>query len=91
MVNITRRSLIVQAGVAAPALLTSRFSLAAPASHFPNKPIRFIIPYAPGGGFDVYVRVVVPALEQFLPRRVTVIPTNISGGGGAPTTRSMRT
>jgi tripartite-type tricarboxylate transporter receptor subunit TctC len=27
--------------------------------------------------------VVVPALEQFLPKRVTVIPTNISGGGGA--------
>jgi len=27
--------------------------------------------------------VVVPALEQFLPKRTTVIPTNISGGGGA--------
>ena len=83
MAEITRRSLIVQASVAAPALLTSRVSLAAPATDFPNKPVRFIIPYAPGGGFDVYVRVIVPALEQFLPKRVTVIPTNISGGGGA--------
>ena len=83
MAEITRRSLIVQASAAAPALLSSRMSFAAPASDFPNKPIRFIIPYAPGGGFDVYVRVIVPALEQFLPKRVTVIPTNISGGGGA--------
>jgi len=83
MAKITRRSLIVSAGVAAPALLASRFSSAAAVSDFPNKPIRFIIPYAPGGGFDVYVRVIVPALEQFLPKRVTVIPTNISGGGGA--------
>jgi len=83
MAEITRRSLIVQASVAAPTLLSSRMSFAAPASDFPNKPIRFIIPYAPGGGFDVYVRVIVPALEQFLPKRVTVIPTNISGGGGA--------
>src|SRR5688572_5450850 len=64
MAKITRRSLIVSAGVAAPALLASRFSSAAAVSDFPNKPIRFIIPYAPGGGFDVYVRVIVPALEQ---------------------------
>jgi tripartite-type tricarboxylate transporter receptor subunit TctC len=55
MAEITRRSLIVSAGVAAPTLLSSRMSFAAPASDFPNKPIRFIIPYAPGGGFDVYV------------------------------------
>jgi tripartite-type tricarboxylate transporter receptor subunit TctC len=83
MANITRRSLIISAGVAAPALVTSRLSFAAPASDFPNKPIRFIIPYAPGGGFDVYVRMVAPVMEQFLPRRASIIPFNVSGTGGA--------
>ena len=80
--TITRRSLLVSAGIAAPALLRSRFATAA-ASNFPFKPIRFIIPYAPGGGFDVYVRVLAPVMEQFLPKRVAIIPLNVSGGGGA--------
>lgn len=82
MAKITRRSLIVSAGVAAPALLASKFSSAA-VSDFPNKTIRFIIPYAPGGGFDVYVRVIAPVMEQFLPRKVSIVPVNVSGGGGA--------
>ena len=83
MGNFTRRSLIVSAGIAAPALLSSRVSLGASASNFPFKPIRFIIPYAPGGGFDVYVRVIAPVMEQLLPKRVAIIPLNVSGGGGA--------
>ena len=84
MGNITRRSLIVSAGIAAPALLRSRFaSAAASAGNFPFKPIRFIIPYAPGGGFDVYVRMIAPAMEQLLPHKVAIIPLNVSGGGGA--------
>jgi len=82
MTRLTRRSLIISAGVAAPALLSSRFARAA-ASEFPEKPIRFIIPYAPGGGFDVYVRVIAPAMEQYLPRKVTIVPFNVAGGGGA--------
>jgi tripartite-type tricarboxylate transporter receptor subunit TctC len=83
MAKITRRTLIASAGLAAPALLASRFSSAAPPSDFPNKPIRFIIPYAPGGGFDVYVRVIAPVMEQFLPRRASIVPFNVTGTGGA--------
>ena len=84
MANVTRRTLLVSAGVAAPALLTSRFAVAAAStSNFPFKPIRFIIPYAPGGGFDVYVRVVAPVMAQFLPKKVSIIPLNVPGGGGA--------
>jgi tripartite-type tricarboxylate transporter receptor subunit TctC len=84
MARITRRALIASAGIAAPALLTSRFAnAAAGASNFPFKPIRFIIPYAPGGGFDVYVRMIAPVMEQFLPKKVAIIPLNVSGGGGA--------
>jgi tripartite-type tricarboxylate transporter receptor subunit TctC len=84
MTKITRRTLIASAGAAAPVLLTSRFaSAAATASNFPFKPIRFIIPYAPGGGFDVYVRMIAPVMAQFLPKSVSIIPLNVSGGGGA--------
>ncbi len=42
--------------------------------------VSFIIPYAPGGGFDSYVRAVIPSLQRTLGAQV--IPQNIDGGGG---------
>jgi tripartite-type tricarboxylate transporter receptor subunit TctC len=51
-------------------------------SEFPGRNIDFIIPKAPGGGFDNLVRVIAPALEKFLPRKVNVVPDNIPAGGG---------
>lgn len=50
---------------------------------YPSRTISFIIPFAPGGGFDVYVRVVAPVMEQHLPRMVSIAPLNIAAGGGA--------
>jgi tripartite-type tricarboxylate transporter receptor subunit TctC len=50
---------------------------------FPAKDISFIIPYAPGGGFDEYVRAVVPAMQARLPNPVNVLPLNIEGAAGA--------
>lgn len=61
---------------------------AAPAmADWPNdQEITFIIPYTPGGGFDSYVRALVPALEAELEREyggnVTVVPENMPGAGG---------
>src|SRR5215471_3247142 len=80
--KLTRRDLVVSAGVAAPALFIPRGADAATAD-FPARPIRFIIPYAPGGGFDVYVRVIGPIMEGFLPKRAAIVPVNVAGGGGA--------
>ncbi len=82
MSKLTRREIVAAAGLAAPALIAPR-SLRAASADYPNKPIRFIIPYAPGGGFDVYVRVIAPVMEQFLPRKVNIVPVNVAGGGGA--------
>src|SRR5258706_6581027 len=73
-----RRELLL----AAPALIASRSLFAAPAT-FPAKNIQFIIPYAPGGGFDSMVRFVSPAMEGHLPRRVNVVPINVTAGGGS--------
>jgi tripartite-type tricarboxylate transporter receptor subunit TctC len=82
MADITRRDLMISAGLAAPALLAPRKVNAAP-SDFPNKNIQFVIPYAPGGGFDIYVRVVTPVMEKYLPRKVSIVPLNVASGAGS--------
>jgi len=81
MTKFTRRDVMISAG-AASALLAPRSLLAAPAN-FSAKNIQFIIPYAPGGGFDVYVRFVTPIMEKFLPKRVSIVPINVASGGGS--------
>ncbi len=51
------------------------------AAEWPNdKPITFVIPYSPGGGFDTIVRTFAPALEKVL--GAEVVPENIPGAGG---------
>lgn len=58
--------------------------IAGPASAaFPDKDITITIPFGPGGGFDVYVRMVGPFLEKHLPHKVNVVPKNVDGAGGA--------
>jgi tripartite-type tricarboxylate transporter receptor subunit TctC len=81
MKNFTRRDVVIGASLAAPALLMPRLASAAPA--FPNKNIQFVIPYAPGGGFDVYVRVIAPVMEKYLPNKVNIVPINVPSGGGS--------
>ena len=53
------------------------------ASQYPSKNIQFIIPYAPGGGFDSYVRFITPVMERDLPRAVSIVPMNVTAGSGA--------
>ena len=81
MVKVTRRDLIAVAGLAAPALILSRTAQSAAA--FPNKNIQFVIPYAPGGGFDIYVRLVTPVMEKYLPNKVSIVPINVAAGAGS--------
>jgi tripartite-type tricarboxylate transporter receptor subunit TctC len=82
MKTFSRRDIVLSAGLAAPALLLPRLAQgAAPA--FPAKNIQFVIPYAPGGGFDVYVRVIAPVMERYLPNKVTIVPVNVASGGGS--------
>jgi tripartite-type tricarboxylate transporter receptor subunit TctC len=49
---------------------------------FPEKNVTFIIPYAPGGGFDIYVRKISPVLQKHLGGKVNVVPKNVAGAGG---------
>jgi len=83
-----RRRDLITAGIAAPVLLVTRRAIAAQVE-FPARNIQFFIPYAPGGGFDVYVRVIAPVMEEFLPHRVNIVPVNIAGGGGSKGTAQL--
>lgn len=66
----------------AGAVALAAIGLAAPAAaQWPNeRPITFVIPYGPGGGFDTLVRVLAPMLEQRTGQ--TVVPENIAGASG---------
>jgi tripartite-type tricarboxylate transporter receptor subunit TctC len=81
MTRLTRREILAVAGLAVPSLMIPRKGFSAAA--FPTKPINFIIPYAPGGGFDVYVRLIGPVMEKYLPNKVSLVPVNIAAGGGS--------
>ncbi|MBD3677923.1 MAG: tripartite tricarboxylate transporter substrate binding protein [Rhodobacteraceae bacterium] len=63
--------------VAAAALLATT---GAALADWPEKPITFVVPYSPGGGFDSYVRAVAPEMEKILGAEVVV--ENIPGAGG---------
>jgi tripartite-type tricarboxylate transporter receptor subunit TctC len=56
-------------------------AMAAGAQDWPSKPIRFVVPYPPGGGTDVIARIVQSRLGDALGQQVII--ENRGGAGGA--------
>ena len=48
---------------------------------YPDHNIDLIIPYGPGGGFDLYARAVAKEMETQLPKGISIVPRNIPGAG----------
>ena len=62
------------------AALLAGASLAAHAQDFPNKPLRIVVPWPPGGNVDITARTVAPAFAEALGQQVIV--ENRAGAGG---------
>ena len=63
------------------ALLAVLPLFAAAQAHYPDKAVRFVVPYPPGGGTDVIARIVQARFQQALGQPVII--DNRGGGGGS--------
>jgi tripartite-type tricarboxylate transporter receptor subunit TctC len=71
-----RRSLALLAGMAITAMAPAQAQIA-----YPDKPIRWIVPYPPGGGTDVIARIVQERMAAALGKPVVI--ENKGGAGGS--------
>ena len=78
---MTTRKTTRVATVAAAALLSFGIAGNAISADFPNKPVKFLIPFNPGGQSDTAVILLRPGLEEKL--GVEIVAQHRPGGGGA--------
>ena len=77
---VRRRTLLV-------AFATGVVLTHAAAQEFPNKPVRIIVPFAPGGNVDITARTIATPLGELLGQQVIV--ENRPGGGGMVATAQV--
>lgn len=62
-------------------IITATYGAFAQAQPYPSRPIRFIVPFPPGGSTDIYSRILGPKLAESLKQQVVI--DNRSGAGGS--------
>ena len=77
--DVLRTGLALAAASAFPAPLIAQ-PATAPGTSYPNKPIKVLIPFTPGGNTDIIVRLVSAALSERIGQPVLV--ESRTGGGG---------
>lgn len=81
---MTRRKILVLGAlpVILAGLIETRPTQAQPAGElFRGKTITVMIGFSPGGGYDVYARMVARYIDKYLPGKPRVIPQNMPGAG----------
>ncbi|MES2710969.1 MAG: tripartite tricarboxylate transporter substrate-binding protein [Pseudomonadota bacterium] len=73
-----RRRLLIAAPLA---LAAPRLRAQGATERFPDRPIRVLVPFGPGGNADTLVRILAPKLNELLGQ--SIIVENRPGGGGA--------
>jgi len=76
----TRSLIVVPAGVLLACLALSPWGAWAQASGYPDRPLRLIVPFPPGGGNDILARTVGQRLSQVVGQQIVV--DNRGGAGG---------
>ena len=87
MANMTRRRFVMRTGAAGIMLASAGFDRLsrsgvahAQTADWPNRPVRFIVPLAPGGAIDFIARAVGESMSQGIGQQVVV--ENRTGAGG---------
>ena len=82
-------SFIMVAGLIMMLAVTVAASSLASAADYPDRQIRVIVPYKPGGGSDVRARLVAKIVRANKILPVPMVVTNMPGGGAAPGQREV--
>ncbi|MEM3112515.1 MAG: tripartite tricarboxylate transporter substrate binding protein [Candidatus Anstonellales archaeon] len=63
-------------------MIVSSISFPVMGAEWPSKDIILIVPYSPGGGYDLVARATAPYIERHLGKKANVVVKNVPGAGG---------